>query len=392
MLYFKENVTKPTPQPSNKDSETDVFARNKELGPQSLETDLFNHTPVGYIVLNLEGRVLTHNISAGQLLNENNLRGKNLGLLVADDSKSLFTNHLKLCFQALPETRLECELDFHVSESPKRVTCRVTSTVSSDVIRMSLLDLAETKRANFYESMTKDLNDEKALRDNFVATLSHDLRAPLNSAKLCTQMLMVNLKEHLTSAKVNQLFELQLEELSRADLMIKELLDANKIKDKNSLQLTMKKCCLDKVARKVIELICSTYKDEVTIKYKVSGDVTGVWAKEALHRVLENLIINSIKYGSTEMPISVSLEAGINNVSLMVHNFGTPIPLGSQKNIFEAFHRTAEATASSATGWGLGLNLVNNIVQKHGGEIKLNSTLKDGTSFEVLLPKYKAVC
>ena len=346
--------------------------------------ELFEEAPVGFLILDLQGRVKKSNAFAEGIFQQK-IEGLHLGRLLHEDSRPVFSNHLALCSRAHEKSRLQCELTLKAQAGGKTKTLQINSTMFKHQIRIALTDHSETVRAEALDRLTKNLTAEKALREHFVSTLSHDLRAPLTSSKLCAELLLANVKD--ASPQVKRLFELQIEELSRADRMIKELLDANKVEDRETVPLAMKNCDLTKIARQTIEILCSVYKKRVTFDFTAQGDVSGYWSKDGLQRILENLLINAIKYGDNERPISVSLEERGNFVSMKVHNFGNPIDPSNQEKIFEACHRIEDSLTSPTQGWGLGLNLVRTLVQKHDGKISLESTLKTGTVFEVILPK-----
>ena len=359
--------------------------------------EIFELAPISYLLLDEKGKILEINGRSLLLLQTpwEDLRGRHFSRWINPNSKPSFALHLKMCAET-EGAPVHCEVVIQAGPEKETKFLQLSSFRTLDpatgkpIIRMSLTDVTEKKRINFLAVVAKDLIDEKGLRERFVCTLYHDLRAPLTSSKLCTQMLMLQIKEHLSIPKTKRLFEILSEELERADRMIRELLDANKIKNGDTLPLLKKKCCMDKIARKSLEVLTQTQKTTTQFKYKSSGDVKGVWSPDGVHRILENLIGNAIKYGSQDKPISVSVGDKGTHVSVSVHNYGNPIDSKDQRKIFEAFHRTGAANASTASGWGLGLNLVNTLVQRHGGEIKLKSNLVDGTCFEFLLPKKKA--
>jgi signal transduction histidine kinase len=110
---------------------------------------------------------------------------------------------------------------------------------------------------------------------------------------------------------------------------------------------------------------------------------------ERLSQVVTNLVTNAIKYSPDNSTIQVQVRQSNHKAILQVHNEGTPIPQEQQTNIFEPFYRTPTAQSSSKKGWGLGLAISKQIVERHGGRIWVESSKGKGTTFSVELPIYR---
>ena len=92
---------------------------------------------------------------------------------------------------------------------------------------------------------------------------------------------------------------------------------------------------------------------------------------------------DQLRYGDPDTPIDVSLRRTSTGILLEVHNQGTPIPPELQPHLFEAFRRGPDA---GGNGLGLGLYIVKQIVDAHGGSIAVRSSQAEGTTFSVLWP------
>jgi len=103
--------------------------------------------------------------------------------------------------------------------------------------------------------------------------------------------------------------------------------------------------------------------------------------------IIENLCSNAAKYSPAKSMIDIELLEKTAELLIRFKNQGNPISEKDQKNIFEPFHRTVDATNSYQKGWGLGLPLVRGLVEAHGGKITVTSNAADGTCFEVTIPK-----
>jgi signal transduction histidine kinase len=107
---------------------------------------------------------------------------------------------------------------------------------------------------------------------------------------------------------------------------------------------------------------------------------------ERLSQVVINLVNNAIKYSLEDSAVQVQVNRRNDTAIIQVHNEGRAIPQEQQANIFEPFYRTPDAQSSSKKGWGLGLAISREIVERHGGRIWVESTEEHGTTFFVELP------
>lgn len=233
------------------------------------------------------------------------------------------------------------------------------------------------------QEYVKNLEKERDLRDQFVSILTHDLRTPLTAAKMAAQVILRkpdNIdKNQILASKV-------VRSIDRMDQMIKDLLDANRIRAGEPLTFTMNECDMRHIALTALRELGISYGDRFMLETD-RENINGFWNEEAIRRVIENLVNNAVKYGSPQQLITVAIKQLDNQVQLVVHNTGNPIPLADQVNLFQPFHRTASAQNGEKKGWGLGLTLVRGVAEAHGGYVKVQSNENEGTSFIVTIPR-----
>lgn len=238
----------------------------------------------------------------------------------------------------------------------------------------------EKEARSIAEKNIAGLEFERHLRDQFVNTLTHDLRNPLAIAKMSSHLI----RKKSEDERIIDLASKVINSLDRIDRMIKDLLDANRIRAGYPLLLELAECNVSLLTSDVVEECISVYGPR--FKLETPKDLCAFISGKEYIRLLENLIGNAVKYGS-EKEILIKLEkVNGEHFQVSVHNWGNPIPLENQKNLFEPFSRTSEAEAGGKKGWGLGLTLVRGVAEAHGGNVKVQSNEKEGTTFTVTFP------
>jgi signal transduction histidine kinase len=228
------------------------------------------------------------------------------------------------------------------------------------------------------EKAKLELEYEQEIRTNFVNTLAHDLRNLLSSARISADL--------ITRAAEKKEFVLLcgkkiLSSVQKVAHIIEDLLEANMIRAGQPMHLNAQEDNLDKIVKDAIDSV--PMGSGITLR---GCHITGIWDSQKLRRAIENLLSNALKYRYEGTPITISCEAN-SEVRISVHNFGEPIAPEEVPHLFETFYRTHNAKVSGKGGYGLGLTLVNGIVQAHGGRVEVRSDFQSGTTFMIVLPK-----
>lgn len=230
------------------------------------------------------------------------------------------------------------------------------------------------------ESMAAYSGMQASVRDRFIATLTHDLRGPIGIAKTASELV---LNDCHNPEEVCFLAQRSIANLQRADDLLQNLLDFAYKHSGMALKYQMEACELKTLVSEIVQSLSITLGDRFVV---LGSKVDGYWNKSALHRSVENLLINAIKYGAYDKPVLIEIcPKGKDLVEIRVHNEGRPIPAEDQKKIFQPFRRE-KSMLESTPGWGLGLCFVQTAVDAHRGQIKLSSNESSGTDFRILLP------
>lgn len=231
------------------------------------------------------------------------------------------------------------------------------------------------------EALVEELRREGQFRDDFIGTLTHDLRNPLANTFSLVELLRNRMPEDPIFEKIVNAMQ---QSLNQADILIRNLLDANLIKSGGELPIHRKHSNLMQEVRDSVESFSSEYEAGLVFDSDLPA-LLGEFDCQALRRALDNLINNAIKYGNQGKVITVKCEPiEGNKIQLSVHNHGNPIPADQQGKIFSRYYRMEEKQANR--GWGMGLTLVKGIAEAHGGSVEVVSTPTEGTTFFIRIP------
>jgi signal transduction histidine kinase len=229
------------------------------------------------------------------------------------------------------------------------------------------------------EKIADNLQEVEVLRDNFFSGITHDLRNPINNITMAVDFL----QEYEVSQKAaSGLLNAIKTSARRAEALIRDLLDINLIKSGNQLPVNYEVSDLCELVRMSV----ASFEPEVQKRIRVEISVPefkGYWDSSLLTRAIDNLLQNAVKYGDGNLPITVSILREDQHAVVSVHNEGNPIPEDKRSTLFNRFY---QADKENASGWGLGLALVQGIVQAHHGKIDLQSDEAEGTTFTLRIP------
>jgi len=238
------------------------------------------------------------------------------------------------------------------------------------------------------EDVTDIQRMEQTVND-FVAKVSHELKTPLTSIKGFVETL---LEGALSNPEITRRF-LQVinEETNRLTRLVINLLDLSRAVQENGVyhsKTPINTSLFIKEAVKLFEPIAR--EKNLTLCCKIQDNLPPINANpDRLRQVIINLVDNAIKYtgvqgsgGSVE--ITASLKDSFLEVSIA--DSGVGIPYDEQEKVFEKFYRVIEGPAAQLGGTGLGLAITKEIVETHGGEIKVESTPEKGSRFYFTIP------
>ncbi len=229
-------------------------------------------------------------------------------------------------------------------------------------------------------------NSENQAKSEFLAAMSHELRTPLNS--------VIGFSHILCDEKFGSLNEQQLKYVQNISgsgkhllSLVNELLDISKIKA-GKLKLDLQPVNINEILSEANQMIYPLANEKkLNININFDNSLPFAYAdKKKLRQILYNLLSNAVKF--TEARGHIIIDSTINNgfLEISVSDDGIGIPKEKQSQIFDPFIQVDEYGARKLGGTGLGLSLVKNLIDLHGGNIWLESTIKKGSTFTFTIP------
>ncbi len=246
----------------------------------------------------------------------------------------------------------------------------------------------EYKKIIASERNAKEKAEEAILaRDEFLSIASHELKTPLTAITLRIQSTLDStLNQSLANFSGEKLVEsltVAQEQTNRLQKLIKDLLNFSLI-TRGKLELELTNGDLNEIVKSSLD----RFQDHLmlagcNLNFKSSGKIEGLWDQVRLDQAISNLLTNAIKYGNSN-PIEVENGKEGNVAKIIISDHGVGIDPKKQKFIFDKFKRGT--TDGRYQGLGVGLFIVKQIIEAHGGKVSVKSVLGKGSKFTIDLP------
>lgn len=232
------------------------------------------------------------------------------------------------------------------------------------------------------------LKELDRLKNDFVHTVSHDLRSPLTAILGYTEL--IGRTGPLNDNQVEFLHRLQ-GSVQHITALINDLLDLGRLEA--GFDARREVVHLDNILKYTLDMVeLQARKKKITLTTKVDPELKPLRANPIrIRQMLDNLVSNAVKYTQDEGAVKVELSMRDGQIVLRVEDNGAGIPSEEQSRVFDKFYRaTNMADNEKVEGSGLGLAIVKSIVESHQGRVWVESTLGSGSAFFVLLPTEEA--
>lgn len=234
---------------------------------------------------------------------------------------------------------------------------------------------AELARAN------EELNKLDQMKSDFIATVSHELRTPLTAIKNAVDLLVNKEAGPLTNHQ-DRFLSIAARNIRRLSTMINDILDFSKI-EAGKLELRFAEVHLASVIKQVL----ATYQAQaqtgaVRLQMDCDQDMPAVYGDpDRLEQVMGNLLGNALKFTPKGGQITLTAHRGQEAVEVRVADTGVGIAPEHQVHLFERFYQVGDSLTKSTVGSGLGLAIVKELVEAHGGTIRVESEVGKGSTF-----------
>jgi len=347
--------------------------RRREARQQAGTLTLFDHMVEGVLWLDAAGRIRLVNPSLGRMLAASgDVCGRTL-------LEAFRLPELTVLVERLAGEKTILGHEFTLPGPEARIL---------QVNAVALLD--DQNQSDGAILVFHDLTRVKQLegaRQEFVANVSHELRTPLTLIKGCVETLLDGAKD---DPAVRDRFLQTIEKhADRLTYLIEDLLTLSQL-ESGRLALNLRATQLREVGLRVIDSLEARARlKEVTLENRIPTDLFAQADGERLEQVLFNLVDNAIKYGRTGGRVMVQGERlADDRTRVSVQDDGPGIPPEARERVFERFYRVDKARSREQGGTGLGLAIVKHIIQRHGGEVGLESEVGKGSTFFFTLPAH----
>jgi signal transduction histidine kinase len=246
--------------------------------------------------------------------------------------------------------------------------------------------------AGSYHGMTAQLSELDKLKAEFVSVASHELKTPINVIVGYLELLQENIYGELNpkQREICATLGKQAQTLTR---LVKRLLDISRF-EAGGGKLERRQVDLDRFLHAFeTSFHVLALQREINFKVVRSGELPAhvLWDEDRINEVLGNLLSNAFKFTDRGGSVELVVEGSENEVCIAVRDTGVGIASEQLPHIFEKFFQASNQAYAAAKGTGLGLAIAREIVEAHGGTIRVESTLGIGTTFSLTLPVRAAI-
>ncbi|MBF8981947.1 HAMP domain-containing histidine kinase [Lutibacter sp. B2] len=240
--------------------------------------------------------------------------------------------------------------------------------------------------------MTSKIKEEISLREKseknqkrLILDISHDLKTPLTNIFGYAQTLESD--NNLSSEQVKKYLNIIISNSNRANNLIQDLFELSQIESEQNVLLMKEKNICEFIRRILISYVPELEEHKMEYLFKIpENPILCPIDHQKLERAIINIIINSINYSGKNTTFYLEVKESDNKAIIIIQDNGIGISEDFAPIIFEPFVRADLSRNTKSGGTGLGLAISNKIIEKHGGDIKLDFEYKDGCRFIISLP------
>jgi PAS domain S-box-containing protein len=345
---------------------------------QQLFLEVYNNSPIAYLIVDTRGEIVSANIAAARLF------GKSTQQLIKCDLFSLISpegdEHQSV-------VKLKFQNGVVVSdEDVKVVRGKETSWTKASIFQFSGTDGEKLSLVTFVD-ITKQREVDIA-KSEFVSLASHQLRTPISGMRWSAELLLLDGVETL-SVQQKRYIDRLLSSIQRMSGLVDDFLQVSRfelgtrlVKQEN---VTLEDLFNDIVSEQSEMAAGKRLKINKQYDPSISQMATDL---SLLRMIVTNLYVNALKYSRLDGEVNLSYKRAGEDIVIEVRDNGMGIPLAEQQRVFSKIFRASNAVKEVPDGTGLGLYIVQKSVQSLHGRITFQSAENMGTTFTVQLPTH----
>ncbi|HEY6955727.1 MAG TPA: HAMP domain-containing sensor histidine kinase, partial [Flavisolibacter sp.] len=224
------------------------------------------------------------------------------------------------------------------------------------------------------------------IKNEFISNITHELKTPIATVSVAIEALR-SFNANMDPERTKEYLDISSNELQRLSLLVDKVLKLSMF-EKREIELQYEPLDMRSLVDEVtasLRLQFEKHHAEVTINS--TGDTSLEADRLHLVSVIFNLLDNALKYSNEAPRINVNIIGEEKNVNLVIEDSGIGIPEEYRGRIFEKFFRVPTGNLHNAKGYGLGLSYVSHVINKHNGNISVESIPGDGSKFIIRLPR-----
>ncbi len=232
----------------------------------------------------------------------------------------------------------------------------------------------------FFQRTIKKESEFHQQQQNFLLSVTHELKSPLAAIKLVLQTLV---KRDLTKDKRDQLIGNSIEDVGRLDDLVENMLLATRIEN-NSYSYPKELFDFSELVKSIYDRAIITSENTRNFQQQIEENISIMGDRFALGSLINNIIENAVKYSSAGAAIQVQLYQQINKIFFIVADQGVGIPSSERQKIFQKFYRSGNELTRKNKGTGLGLFIVEQVAKNHQAKVVVSNNQPKGTIFEII--------
>lgn len=244
--------------------------------------------------------------------------------------------------------------------------------------------LKHTERA--YRQANVMLQEKDRMKDEYVSRVTHDIKGHLATIQGCLAVVVDRMTGKLDDQEADLISRAHTRSIKLANF-VRALLRLTQMRLSNKLE--MADFSMGEALRSATGAVEAKAGDKsITLNCNIDSSVEKVFGNQfSIEEMVTNLLLNAIKYTPANGTIDVSAGSDENSVLVKISDTGIGIPKEEQVRVFDEFYRATNARKAERDGTGLGLSIVKYIVERHEGQIQVESEEGCGTTFKLTLPR-----